>query len=177
MKKEMSMLYCLLLAGSVGAAAAAPAGSPGLAPAVPNHPPTNVGCAFTHLGDQSRNPKLAVTGLHAEGEEGAGFGLAWTEPSFTMHLDGYEYRALGTPEGSHGAAWVEAGGLETAVALPASLSGRDHDFQVVARYRYPLPDGHVYYWYGPIASTGHSASPSVGCGPIFGQPDTTLAVE
>jgi len=145
--------------------------------APPNDVPAEAGCRFLHRGDQSRSLELAVTGLRTEGDESAGTLLAWTEPSFTLHLDGYEYHGYVAGENSRGTAWFDAGKRRTAVKLPASLSGRGHDFEVVARYRYPLPDGHAYYWYGPVASTERTASPNVACGPIFGQPDTTLAVE
>lgn len=195
MRKAMSMLYFLLPpATSIGLAAAA-VGAPHVSPvvttsmvsavapaakAVPvalrNDVPAGAGCRFLHRGDQSRSLELAVTGLHTEGDENA-LVLAWTEPPFARHLDGYEYRGHVTRQGSRGAEWIDAGGRATAVTLAASLSGRGHDFEVVARYRYPLRDGHAYYWYGPVASTEQTASPNAACGPVFGQPDTTLAVE
>ncbi len=196
MSKGRTMLYFLLpLTMSAGLAAAslvAPHVSPVVttstvsivapaAEAVPVAPrsdvPAEARCRFLHRGDQSRSLELAVTGLHAEDDENAGLVLAWTEPSFTLHLDGYEYHGYVAGESSRGTAWIDAGKRATAVMLPASLSGRGHEFEVVARYRYPLPDGHAYYWYGPVASTERTASPNAACGPIFGQPDTTLAVE
>lgn len=177
MRKGMSMLYfllslatLLLLAAPIGASAATAAG-------LSNDVPAEARCRFLHRGDQSRSLELAVTALRTEGDESTGSVLAWTEPSFTLHLDGYEYHGYVAGEGSRGTAWIDAGKRATAVTLPASLSGPGHDFEVVARYRYPLPDGHVYYWYGPVASTERTESPNAACGPIYGQPDTTLAVE
>ncbi len=134
----------------------------------------DAGCGFTHRGDQSRSLDLAVSGLH---REDAPAGLAWMAPPFTSLLDGYEYRAFPASEGARGAVWVDTGGLTPTVALAASRSRPDHAFEVVARYRFPLPDGHVYYWYGPIAGTEPTAPGRAGCGATFGPPDTTLAFE
>ncbi len=177
MSKGRSMLYFLLpLAASAGLAAA-PVVAPHVAPVVlSNDDPAGAGCRFLHRGDQSRSLELAVTGLQAEVDENAGLVLAWTEPPFTMHLDGYEYRGYEARASSRGA-WVDTGSREPAVTLPSFPSGRGRDFEVVARYRYPLGDGHVYYWYGPMASTEPAAPPNAACASIFGQPDTMLAVE
>ena len=196
MRKAMSMSWLLpALAASIGVGAAAPAGlaapeppvtasvasGAALAGPVPvassNDVAPEAACEFTHRGDQSRSLELAVTGLHRTDDGAARATLVWTAPPFTSHLDGYEYRAHVGSEGPRGGAWVDTGALAPTVELPAALSGRDRAFEVVARYRYPLGDGHVYYWYGPAALTGNAGWASAGCGSVFGHPDTTLAYE
>ena len=179
-----SMLGWLLVvaAGSgVGAAASSspperePAGRTALAVAadtLAGSAPS--GCGFIHRGDQSRSLELAVTGLH---REGAPARLAWEAPPFTALLHGYEYRAFPAREGPSRAAWVDTGGRNPTVALDASRAGPGFAFEVVARYRFPLPDGHVYYWYGPVARSQQSHPARAACSAAFGHPDTTLAVE
>ena len=194
MRKRTSMSWLLPALAIIGVGAAAPASLAAPEPpataavasgaaAVVSIPvaPSNdavpeAACGFTHRGDQSRSLELAVTGLHRK-DGGARATLAWTAPRFTSHLDGYEYRAHVGREGPRGALWVDTGALTPTLVLPAALSGRDHAFEVVARYRYPLGDGHVYYWYGPAAMTGNPGWASAGCGSVFGHPDTTLAYE
>lgn len=196
MRKGTSMSWLLpALAASIGMGAAVPAGLAAPEPAAtasvasgaaaevsilvepPNDAAPEAACEFTHRGDQSRSLELAVTGLRRADDGAARAALAWTAPRFTSYLDGYEYRAHSGSEGPRGGAWVDTGALAPTVALPAALSGRDHAFEVVARYRYPLGDGHVYYWYGPAALTGNAGWASAGCGSVFGHPDTTLAYE
>ena len=195
MRKGTSMSWLLpALVASIGVGAAAPAGLAEPEPAATasvasvaaaeisilvapsNDGATEAACEFTHRGDQSRSLELAVTGLRRTDGEAARATLAWTAPRFTSHLDGYEYRAHAGREGPR-AAWVDTGALAPTVALPAALAGGDHAFEVVARYRYPLGDGHAYYWYGPAALTGDAGWASAGCGSVFGHPDTTLAYE
>ncbi len=195
MRKGTSMMWLLtavVAAAGVGVAAPASLAEPepavmasvasgvALVASIPVAPSNDAApeaaCEFTHRGDQSRSLELAVTGLHRT-DDGARATLAWAAPPFTSHLDGYEYRAHVGREGPRGAVWVDTGALAPTLVLPAALSGRDHAFEVVARYRYPLGDGHVYYWYGPAAITGNAGWASAGCGSVFGHPDTTLAYE
>lgn len=198
MRKGTSMLWLLLpVAACSGAGAVSPASPPEMERAVMTSvvsavtPPAGllpvvwsredvgaeVGCGFTHRGDQSRSLELAVTDVHREAAGTARPTLAWTAPPFTLHLDGYEYRAHVAREGARDAAWVDTGSPIPAVELPASRSGPEYAFEVVARYRFPLRNGHVYYWYGPAAATQHARSATTACGPSYGQPDTTLAYE
>lgn len=196
MRKGTSMSWLLTaVAATIAAGAVVPASlaapeppatasvASGVAPVVwiPVAPSNDVApeaaCEFTHRGDQSRSLELAVTGLHRTDDGAERATLVWTAPPFTSHLDGYEYRAHAGREGPRGAVWVDTGALAPTVELPAALSERDHAFEVVARYRYPLGDGHVYYWYGPAAITGNAGWASAGCGSVFGHPDTTLAYE
>ena len=197
MSKRTSVLWLLLpVAACSGAGALAPASLSEMEPAVmasvasfvappaevlpavqANDVATDGGCGFTHRGDQSRSLQLAVTGLHRAPSGDAKSTLAWTAPPFQSHLDGYEYRAYLAREGAGRAAWVDTGALAPTVELSPSRSGREYAFDVVARYRYPLGDGHVYFWYGPVSTTQQAASPVKGCGSSFGEPDTTLAIE
>ena len=173
--KGTSMLgWLLAVAACSGVGAAASASLPEREPAGTNASALVAVCGFTHRGDQSRSLGLAVSGLHREGPPSA---LTWEAPPFTALLDGYEYRAFPAREGARLAPWADTGGLTPAVALAAARSGPEYAFEVVARYRFPLPDGHVYYWYGPIAATEPTPPARPGCGSTFGPPDTTLAYE
>lgn len=139
--------------------------------------PLNAGCGFTHPGDQSRSLNLAVSELHMEVGEPGKVMLAWTGPAFAKYLDGYEYRAYGTVDGSHAATWVDTRSREPGAEVVVLRSGNGYTFDVVARYRYPFRDGRNYYWYGPVATTEHTVSANAGCGPAFGPADAAPAYE
>ena len=147
--------------------------------APPNHDRTDVDakCGLTHSGDQSRSPDLAVSDLHAKFAEPGMVTLGWTAPPVTRHLDGYEFRAYVTRDGARSAAWLDSHRERPGAEVAMRPSRDRHTFEVLARYRYPLRNGRVYYWYGPVASTGHSTSTDAGCRPAFGPADTLPVYE
>ena len=147
--------------------------------AAPNHDRTDLDakCGLTHSGDQSRSPDLAVTDLHLKSAEPEMVTLGWTAPPVTRHLDGYEFRVYVPRDGARSAAWLDTHGKRPVAEVAMRPSRDRHTFEVVARYRYPLRNGRVYYWYGPVASTEHSMSANTACRPAFGPADTMPVYE